>query len=153
MTKPAHLKTARDFSHLLDSAFRVPGTRFRFGLDPLLGLLPGIGDMIGGAFSGYLLWIGVRAGAPLPVLLRMLGNVGIDALVGAVPLVGDLFDAGMKANNRNLALIEGYLEAPEEVTARSKLLLVLLLILLAAFLIGALWITVLIIAWIGGLFT
>ena len=93
------------FAQLLDAEFRVPGTRLRFGLDPLVGLLPGIGD---GAMTIASLWIiyeAHRLGAPRSVLIRMLGNVAIDFLVGVVPLAGDLFDAAYHANRRNVALL------------------------------------------------
>jgi hypothetical protein len=81
-------------------------------LDPILGLVPGAGDLVGGAMSAYLLVVAQRAGAPTSVLLRMLGHLATDSLIGAIPLLGDLFDAGYKANRRNLGLIERYLERP-----------------------------------------
>ncbi|MBC8144689.1 MAG: DUF4112 domain-containing protein, partial [bacterium] len=85
---------ARGLARILDDAIRIPGTDFRIGLDPLIGLIPGIGDLVGGGFSAYILWLGAKAGAPVPVLARMLVNVGIEMIVGTIPLVGDLFDAG-----------------------------------------------------------
>src|SRR4051794_40989007 len=77
---------------LLDDAIRVPGTKLRFGVDPLVGLIPGLGDLLGGAASAYILLEAARAGAPSSVLLRMGLNVGIDTLIGGVPILGDLFD-------------------------------------------------------------
>ena len=96
----------RKWATLLDSAFRVPGTQLRFGLDPVVGLIPGIGDIVTGFFSVLMLLHAVRLRVPKVVLARMTINVGLDLLAGAVPLLGDLFDAGYKANLRNLALLE-----------------------------------------------
>ena len=106
------LARARTLTRVLDSAARVPGTSFRFGLDPLLGLIPGLGDMTGAALSAYLVLLASRHGAPKAVIMRMLGNVAVDAAVGTVPVLGDLFDAGWKANTRNLALLERHVGLP-----------------------------------------
>lgn len=89
---------------LLDASFRVPGTDFRFGIDPVIGLLPGVGDTLTAGLSLYIVVEAARLGVPAWTLARMLGNIAIDAVVGAVPLVGDLFDARFKANRRNVAL-------------------------------------------------
>ncbi|CAN5698967.1 hypothetical protein BH24ACI5_BH24ACI5_04990 [soil metagenome] len=100
------LAALRKYAVLLDSAFQVPGTRMRFGLDPIVGLLPGAGDLITGFFSVMIVLHSVRLRIPKVVIARMMLNTGVDLLVGAVPLVGDLFDAGFKANLRNMALLE-----------------------------------------------
>ena len=102
------LAALRKWSVLLDSAFRVPGTRITFGLDPILGLLPGLGDLTSPLFAVLLLFHGVRMRIPRVVQLRMVINAAIDLFVGLVPIVGDLFDVGWKANVRNLALLEHY---------------------------------------------
>jgi len=102
----------RQIATWLDNAVRIPGTEVRVGIDPLLGLAPGLGDTIGALLSG---WIVVRAaglGASPATLARMTGNVLLDSLVGAVPVLGDIFDFGFKANQRNLALLEGHLADP-----------------------------------------
>lgn len=117
----AALAQARALARLLDTAVRIPGTSFRVGLDPIIGLVPGVGDLLGGALSAYVLLLAARAGASRPVLLRMLANLGTDAVVGAVPLAGDLFDAGFKANARNLALLEQHVAAPRETRRASRL--------------------------------
>ncbi len=132
----------RSIARLLDSAFRVPGTAWRFGVDPILGLVPGAGDAVGAAMGSYLLWLAARAGAPPPVLLRMFGNLAFDALLGAVPLLGDLFDAGWKANTRNLRLLERYLAQPSRTTMASYLMLALLLIGVLAIGAGAVWLAI-----------
>src|SRR4051794_12963664 len=100
------LTALRKWSVLLDSAFRVPGTSMTFGLDPLLGLIPGLGDLTTPLFAALLLLHGVRLRIPRVVQVRMLMNAAIDFLIGVVPVVGDLFDFGWKANVRNLALLE-----------------------------------------------
>ncbi|MEN3340557.1 MAG: hypothetical protein V7647_4233 [Acidobacteriota bacterium] len=96
----------RKWSVLLDSAFRVPGTNMTFGLDPLLGLIPWIGDITTPLFSAVLLLHAVRMRIPKVVQLRMLMNAAIDFAIGVIPVIGDLFDFGWKANVRNLALLE-----------------------------------------------
>ena len=100
------LAALRKWSVLLDSAFQVPGTKLRFGLDPILGLIPGLGDLTTPVFAVLLLLHAVRMRIPRIVQLRMLINAAIDLLVGFIPVVGDLFDFGWKANVRNLALLE-----------------------------------------------
>src|SRR4051794_11094465 len=100
------LRALRHTARLLDSAFQVPGTSYRFGLDPVLGLVPGLGDLVSPLFTIGILWQAHNLGIPRVVQLRMLGNAAIDALVGAVPIVGDLFDFAWKSNDMNLALLE-----------------------------------------------
>ena len=100
------LARLRKLAWLLDSSVRVPGTRFRVGLDSLLGLIPGVGDVLGTAVSAYLLHAAWRHGVPNPVLGKMALNVAADLAAGAVPILGDVFDAAWKANSRNVALLE-----------------------------------------------
>ena len=100
------LVALRKWAVLLDSAFQVPGTKLRFGLDPVVGLIPGAGDLVTGFFSVLILLHAVRLRIPRVVIARMVANTGLDLLAGAVPLLGDLFDAGYKANLRNMALLE-----------------------------------------------
>jgi hypothetical protein len=102
------LAALRKWSVLLDSAFRVPGTNLTFGLDPILGLIPWLGDLTTPLFAGLLLLHAVRMRIPRVVQLRMVINAAIDLLIGIVPVVGDLFDFGWKANVMNLALLERY---------------------------------------------
>ena len=91
---------------LLDDLFRIPGTSLRFGLDPLIGLIPGLGDLITGAASFLIILAGWQRGIPRVTLTRMVANVVIDTLVGSVPLAGDVFDAAWKSNRKNLTLLQ-----------------------------------------------
>ena len=100
------LDALRRYAVLLDSQFRVPGTNIRFGLDAIVGLIPGIGDISTPIFAGLLLLQGVRKRLPLVVQARMVLNAAIDMALGFVPVLGDLADIGFKANLRNLALLE-----------------------------------------------
>jgi len=101
-----HLEALRKLTRLLDTAIVVPGTSFRIGLDPILGLIPGLGDLVSPLFALAVLWQARDLGVPRVVQLRMVFNVAIDALLGAVPFVGDLFDFVWKANHRNMALLD-----------------------------------------------
>ncbi len=100
------LETLADW---MDSKFRIPGTDVRFGLDSLLGIIPGIGDGVLALPAVYLVLAAHRMGVSRLVLTRMAANVGIDMLVGAIPVLGDLFDVGFKANRRNVALLRDHL--------------------------------------------
>ena len=96
----------RRMARLLDSEFQIPGTRWRVGLDPLIGLVPGVGDAASAALSLWIIAEAGRLGAPSGTLLRMLLNLLVDTTAGSIPVLGDAFDAGYKANLRNLALLE-----------------------------------------------
>jgi hypothetical protein len=108
------LRRAKTVSKLLDESVRVPGTDFRVGLDPVLGVLPGGGDLAASAISLYVVGEAARAGVPPSVLARMLFNVGLDAAGGSVPVAGTAFDTVWKANKRNVELFEAYVEAQRE---------------------------------------
>lgn len=96
---------------LMDSRFVIPGTGIRFGLDALLDLIPGIGDFAGTAVSAYLIWEARRLRVPAGVILRMVGNVIIDFVLGAFPILGTVADVFWRANNRNVALLRDHLAA------------------------------------------
>lgn len=114
----------------MDAQFRLPGTQFRFGLDGILGLIPGAGDLGTFAVSGYMLVIMARNGASGFVLARMAVNVIIDALIGSIPLIGDLFDFAFKANTRNLRLMEEHYAEGRHRGGAWKVIVPVLLVLL-----------------------
>jgi hypothetical protein len=104
------LQQLRSMSYLLDSAIPIPGTHYRIGLDPLLGLFPAVGDYLGAILSGYIVVQAARMGVSRDILSRMVANIILEVFVGTIPLVGDLFDAGWKANLKNFELLETYLD-------------------------------------------
>jgi hypothetical protein len=110
------LDALRRWSRFSDSIFRVPGTGVRFGWDPIIGLVPWLGDVVPAIFSGLLILHAFRFGVPRVIQLRMATNVAIDLAVGAVPLLGDLFDVAWKANAKNLALLERHAERGDQPT-------------------------------------
>ena len=139
---PGRVERLRRLAVLLDNSIPIPGTGFRIGLEAILGLVPGAGDLIGGAFSLYILLEAARMGVPRSLLARMGWNLGVDVLVGFVPLLGDLFDAGFKANMRNLALLDRHVARPAESRRSSRRFVAVAGILLALCLIGAVAVTV-----------
>lgn len=106
------LSRLRTVSDLWDRAFGIPGTQWRLGLESLVGLLPIGGDVVGLGISIYILWQVVQFNLPKTILVRMVFNIAIDALVGAVPILGDLFDMTWKANTKNVNLLESHLREP-----------------------------------------
>jgi hypothetical protein len=135
--QPPEVERLRALSRLLDNAFTIPGTQVRFGLDALVGLVPGLGDAVSAVFSGYLIVQASRLGAPKSVVSRMVANVAIDTLIGWVPLLGDLFDVAWKSNVRNMSLLEDHLQHPAAAKAGSRRALVLLTGVLIVFVAGA----------------
>ena len=114
------LERLRWLVQILDESIRLPGTNFKFGLDALIGLFPGGGDVVGALLSGVIIHAAARAGAPASVILAMLTNAAIDMIIGAFPVFGDAFDFAFKSNKRNLNLLERYLAQPEETKAASR---------------------------------
>jgi hypothetical protein len=135
----ARLRKARaemqTIAWLLDGTFRVPGTRFRFGFDPIIGLIPAAGDLVSGAVGLYLITRAVQFRLPMIVVARMVLNSLLDFVVGAVPVLGDLFDFAFRSNARNMQLFEDYVSDPERGTGDQWLFFVALL----AILIGVIW--------------
>jgi hypothetical protein len=105
---------------LLDNSIPLPGTRFRIGLDAILGLVPGLGDVLGVLLSTYIVREAARLGAPRSVLTHMAWNVAIEGVVGMVPFLGDVFDAAWKANQRNYVLLERHLADPRGAARSSR---------------------------------
>jgi hypothetical protein len=111
----ARLETLARF---LDSAVRVPGTNIRFGADALLNLIPGVGTLTSKGMSAYLIWEARRLGVPMSTLLRMMGNVGVDFVIGAIPLVGWVGDVFYRSNLRNMDLLREHLDKAHPVPSR-----------------------------------
>ena len=153
---PAELRRARAVAHLLDNLIPIPGTSWRVGLDPLLGLIPGVGDWIGWAASLHLLGSAVRAGADGATLLRMAANLVFDALAGTVPVLGDAFDLAWKANDRNLRLLERITADPIGTKRASRWTVAGVIggtvALLAAASVGALWVLRWVLVTLAGVF-
>ena len=106
-----HLALSRRVAVLTDDLVRIPGTRRGVGLDALIGLIPGVGDLAGAGFSGVIMVAAVRSRVPVPVLARMAWNLLLDAALGMVPLVGDVADVAHRANRRNYRLLEAAVAA------------------------------------------
>ena len=122
----------RKVAHLLDSAFVVPGTSMRIGLDPIVGLVPALGDLISPLFTLGILWQARELGIPKVVQLRMVFNVAIDTVVGLMPVLGDLFDFAWKANDMNMALLERHAYEEHRPTPGDWLFVVAMVVLLIA---------------------
>ncbi|HKY92390.1 MAG TPA: DUF4112 domain-containing protein [Nevskiaceae bacterium] len=114
---PAELASTRRrmerLAWLLDGAVPVPGTSFRFGVDSIIGLIPGVGDVIGLALGAAILYEAIRIGAPRDLVGRMVGNTAADAVLGVVPVLGDVMDFAFKSNQRNAKLLMAHLDAIE----------------------------------------
>ncbi|MCE9562487.1 MAG: DUF4112 domain-containing protein [Planctomycetes bacterium] len=108
------MAVVRMLAKWLDEAFTIPGTNRKIGLDPILGLIPGIGDLGSAAIGGYILLVASKMGVPAVVLWRMLLNLSIDTVVGMVPFVGDAFDVAFKANSMNAKLLTQALAEPKQ---------------------------------------
>lgn len=147
MATSKDLDNARALARVLDTAIGIPGTKFRVGLDALLGLIPGAGDAVSAGLSGYIVLAAARAGASRPVLLRMIGNVVFDTLVGSIPILGDLFDVAFRANSRNVALLERLAADPISVDRSSRRVGVIMVAILVLVLLGIVTLGVLL-AWL-----
>ena len=108
--RQAELAELAQLAALLDSRYRIPGTEWRFGLDAILGLVPGIGDTLAALPALYLIWRARELGVPQGLWLRMIANVGIDTVLGSVPIAGNIFDLFFKASRRNVVLLRRHLE-------------------------------------------
>jgi hypothetical protein len=132
--KPAQQKRvqrARQLAKLLDEAILIPGINKRIGLDPIIGLIPGGGDTLTMLMSAYIVVEAALLGLPAATLFKMVGNIVIDAFVGTVPVLGDLFDVVSKANIRNIKLLDAHLAEPEFRAKTDKILVIFIVALLA----------------------
>ncbi|TAE54433.1 MAG: DUF4112 domain-containing protein [Nostocales cyanobacterium] len=143
------LKRLRQISRLLDNAITIPGTEVGIGLDPLMGLLPVGGDVLGLMFSIYIIIESARLGVSKSTIGRMIVNIIIDGLVGAIPMLGDIFDVAWTANKYNMKMLEEYLQTPGEKKKADQgfilllfaglILLAIVLISLPVIVIGTVW--------------
>ena len=139
---------ASKLAYWLDAGIRIPGTNLRFGLDPILGLIPGAGDAAGAVLAGWILVEAIRLGASRATVLRIAGNIALDAAVGAVPLLGDIFDFAWKANLRNVALLERHLEAPERAERADRTFVLLVVFGVLALAVGLVVAGILLTRWV-----
>ena len=133
-----------------DEMFRVPGTQFRFGLDSIIGLVPGVGDITVSALGAYALMLAFRLRAPVPVLSRMLLNITVDTVFGSIPLIGDLFDATWKANTKNQRVLEAWLADPMRTTRRSRWVVLVFGLLFLTLVTASLWLAWTVLSWMVG---
>jgi hypothetical protein len=149
------LARLRVVTRIADTAFGIPGTKWRFGLDALFGLVPGLGDIAGALVAVYALHVARLLRAPGVIQLHLLGNIALDAIVGTIPVLGDLFDFAFKAQTRNLKLLEDWLQLPQRTSRRSRRGLVLvpvaIVILFAALTIFGVWMLALFFHWLWNL--
>ncbi|MCY7274117.1 MAG: DUF4112 domain-containing protein, partial [Phormidesmis sp. CAN_BIN44] len=134
---------------ILDNAIPIPGTPYRIGIDPIVGLLPGGGDLVMAAFSVYIVWESARLGLPRSTVTQMVSNLVFDTVMGSVPVAGDLLDVTWKANSKNVRLLEAHLDSPQHQKKANKgfvllllfgfLALVISIAALSVFVIGLAW--------------
>lgn len=116
------------FAWLLDNSIKIPGTSWRIGLDGIIGLIPGIGDLAAGGLSTYILYQALKLKVPRAIIARMALNVLLESVIGVIPILGDLFDFVFKANQRNVNLMRKYVLNPRDTTRQSLLTLIFLLV-------------------------
>jgi hypothetical protein len=145
-TIPA-LKNLNSLAKLMDSQFKIPGTNIKFGLDALIGLVPGAGDFATFLISGYMITVLSKNGASGFVLARMVLNVVVDSLFGAIPVLGDIFDVAFKANQRNMKLMQQHYVEGRHKGGAWKVIIPVLLILLI-FVGGLAWLAYTLFVWL-----
>ena len=143
-------------SHLMDGLFRIPGTGWRIGLDAIVGLIPGVGDFATSAVSFYILAAGVRYRVPKVTLLRMAANIGVDYVLGSIPIVGDVFDVAWKSNQMNVELLRERASVSAEDAAHGRtsdwLFLGVIVLGLLALLVGSIAVSLWLLVQLVGLF-
>lgn len=130
---PAQLQKIARFVKLMDSQFKIPGTKITFGLDPIIGMVPYLGDLVDYGISAYILVSMVKSGASSRVVAKMIGNITIDGLIGLIPFLGKIFDVFYKANRRNLTLAVEHFEENKHQGSAWPIVLPILLILFLLF--------------------
>jgi hypothetical protein len=156
--KEREIERLERIATVMDAAFPIPGTGMRVGIDSIIGLVPGVGDLVGAAVGIYVVWQGAKLGASRWVLVRMLAMLAFDAIVGVVPVLGDLLDIGVKSHVYNVALLRRHLQSEgvqsvEDATAQRQLRTAFAVLLLLFFMVlvsVVVLITVLIVRLLGG---
>ena len=131
----------------MDAQFSIPNTKIRFGLDGIIGLIPGVGDLFSLGISGYLISSAMKNGASRFVVARMVLNSGVDAIIGAIPILGDIFDVAFKANMRNVRLLQQHYGEGRHQGSAKKVIIPVVIILLALFA-GFIWLCYKTIVWL-----
>jgi hypothetical protein len=144
----ASLRRLRRISHLLDNAIPIPGTKYRIGLDPILGLIPGGGDLISSIFAGYVVFKSAQMGVPQETLVKMATNIVFDTVAGTVPVAGDLLDVTWKANVKNIELLDAHLGSPEPAKKANWLFVAALLLGLMLIVGGVIFLSVMLFGWL-----
>lgn len=142
------MRRLRKLGRFLDSAIGIPGTKFRFGLDPIIGLIPGGGDTAGLMMASYIVMEAAKMGASKSTLSAMAFNILLETLAGTVPIVGDLFDVTWKSNNRNIALLEEHLKLPRVVRRQNRGFALLLIMGLAIVFVGCMVLSFYLLTWL-----
>ena len=133
--KEEKLIRLKRLSERLDNTFTIPGTKYKIGIEALIGAVPIIGDLIGGILASYIMYSGMKMGAPPRIIARMAVNIAIDFAIGSIPIIGDLFDLVWKANKKNVELIEdATLDDKEEQKLNYLIITALILVLLGVLL-------------------
>ncbi len=141
------IRRLNTLARLMDTQFRIPGTNIRFGFDGIIGLVPGVGDLIALAFSSYIISSAVKTGASGFVVARMVMNAAIDAIIGAIPVLGDIFDVAFKANMRNVRLLQQHFEEGKHQGSARKVIIPVVIGLLALFA-GLVWLFYKLVVWL-----
>lgn len=145
------IQLLRRWARLLDSAFQVPGTSFRFGLDPLIGLVPGIGDLLSPIFCVLIIWHAAALRVPKVVIARMTINAIIDGVAGSVPVIGDAFDFVWRANEWNMALLERHAMSGRLPSSADYLFVILCALIVVVAAVVPLLLTFAVFYWLGTL--
>ncbi len=145
-------KRLKQLAWILDSSIRLPGG-FRIGVDGILGLIPGLGDAVGAGLSSYIVVKAVRLNVPVIILIRMIINVGLELIIGVIPIIGDLFDFMYKANERNVRLINAHLDNPRRTRKQSRYIVLIVLFVLLGLVVLATVLFMALLQYIWGSFT
>ena len=136
--KEEKLIRLKRLSERLDDTFTIPGTKYKIGIEALIGAVPIIGDLIGGILASYIMYSGMKMGAPPQIIARMAVNIAIDFTIGSIPIIGDLFDLVWKANKKNVELIEETTLLNEETNKINYLIVAILIVGLIAIILATL---------------